>query len=88
MAYCIVARYRDRVPCVAIGRGARMVRLARDSVQCVRDSAQCAHHRPVTVHCLGHCSWTLYTNTIHGHCSKKKKGVQKRPPRFGASHGE
>ena len=46
---------------------------------CVRS---CARDRPTTVHCLGHCSWTLFTNTVHEHCSKKKK---KRPSEIGAS---
>ena len=40
-------------------------RSVRDRAQCARQStvcADCAHDRPVTVHCLGHCSWILYTN--------------------------
>ena len=45
----------------------------------------CAYDQPRTmhcvVHCLGHCSWTLYTNNVHGHCKKKKK---KGPMEFGA----
>ena len=36
-----------------------------------------AHDPPAIVHCvvhyLGHCSRTLFTNIVHGRCSKKKK---------------
>ena len=49
---------------------------APQSLMCARDRAHCAHDRPVTVHCavhcLSHCSGTLYKNTDHGHCLKKK----------------
>ena len=51
--------------CVATERGAGMAR-------CARDRAQCAYNRPVTVHCavnfLGRYSWTLFMNTVYGHC--------------------
>ena len=28
---------------------------------------------PGAVHCLGHCSWTLFMNTVHRVSKKKKK---------------
>ena len=33
----------------------------------------CTQPRLAIEHCLGHCSWTLFNNTVHRHCSKKKK---------------
>ena len=46
---------------------------------CARPSAltHCSHDPSASVHCLGHCSLTLFMDTVH---SKKK-----RPPSFGAS---
>ena len=49
---------------------------ACDSTQDAHDRAHsvcsCSRYRPMTVHCLGHCSWVLFTNSVHGYCSKKK----------------
>ena len=44
-------------------------------------STHYAHDRPATVHyvvhCLGRYLWTMFTNTVHGHCSKKKNDPRK-----------
>ena len=54
--------------------------------------AHCAHDRPVivncAVHCLGHCSGSLFMDTVHEHCSWTllKKSTKNDPREFGASH--
>ena len=51
---------------------------ARTTAHSVRATGRNAHTlctqpRLAIEHCLGHCSWTLFNNTVHEHCSKKKK---------------
>ena len=55
----------------------------RQSVQCARQRVlctHCAHDQTATVHCLGHCTWTLFTNTVQERRSKKKKKEYKNDP--------
>ena len=46
--------------------------ITRGACATAHDNVLSAHDRPTTMHnvvnYLGHCSWTLFTNTIHGHC--------------------
>ena len=46
------------------GRSVRARQLAV-SVHCACDEPVIVH---CVVHCLGHYAWTLFTNTVHGHC--------------------
>ena len=52
----------------------------------------CPQPKLAIEHCLGHCSWTRFNNTVHGHDSitlfmdiVQKKKKKKRPSGFGAS---
>ena len=61
----------------------------RQRAQHARERVHYAHDLPMTVysivHCLGHCSWTLFTNIFHGHCLKKKKSTKLTPGIWGAT---
>ena len=68
----------------------------RDNAHSVHNSVQgapnCARDRPVAVYCavhgLGYCPWELFTNTVLGHCLKKKKIESKiwTPGNWGVTH--
>ena len=57
MTECLGTWEHDRV------RDARARQRAERARNCARD-------RLATVHCLCFCSWALFMNTVHGHCSK------------------
>ena len=77
----------DKVSCVVTGRGAG--RAKRQRAACARQrivSVHCACDRPATVHyvvhCVGHCTWTLFIGIVQ----KKKRSTKMTPGNWGVTY--